>query len=612
MLSWFDYLQAALNKKESQDQTPQQKAIDALKDAWVVFKPIMRSHWKSGLVGFGLVFFASLLAFISPLVQRFLIDDVIIARRLDLLAWALLLFVGLKILNMGSSLLEQYHLLNFQESVLQDLQESLLDHVLQLPKSFFDKKEIGFLISRISSDLQGLNWFFSGTLAYLLTNIVQFFGGLGFLFLLEWRLASASLILLPILLVTVQFFSKRIRVLSHQGMEQHAQVTRHLQETISAIPLVKAFASEEQERKRVMDAYQERRQTTMESSVLRSVASLAIQTTPDLANGLVLILGGYLIIQGEWTLGSLMAFLSYLGLVFGPARYFADTNFSLQYSLAALQRVMNLFDTVPEENLQTGTQVDRLQGDIVFDMVSFSYASSEPVLEDISFHIRPGEHVAIVGPSGVGKTTLISLILAFYKPGQGKILFDGQPISFYHLPSLRKRIGYVSQSTLLLSGTFNENLRYGNPHATQAEVEAAAQAAGIHPYIIGLPDRYESRIDERAVNLSEGQKQRLSIARALIKQPDIFILDEPTSALDNIIEQAIFEALPPYVQDKTLFIVAHRLATIQASDRILLLNEKQFMGMGTHAQLLASSAYYQQLVTNQIAAIKTDPKNLET
>jgi ABC-type multidrug transport system fused ATPase/permease subunit len=606
MLSWFDYLKAALNKKETQDQTPQQKALDSLKDAWVVFKPIMRPHWKSGLVGFGLVFFASLLAFISPLVQRFLIDDVILARRLDLLVWALLLFAGLKILNMGSKLLEQYHLLNFQECVMLDLQASLLDHVLRLPKSFFDKKEIGFLISRISSDLQGLNWFFSGTLAYLLTNIVQFIGGLAFLFYLEWRLASASMILLPILLITVQFFSKRIRILSHQGMEQHAQVTRHLQEAIAAIPLVKAFASEDQERKRVMDAYQERRQTTMESSVLRSVAGLAIQTLPDLANGLVLILGGYFIIQGEWTLGSLMAFLAYLNQVFGPARYFADTNFSLQYSLAALQRVMDLFDTVPEENLQTGIQVDRLQGDIVFDRISFSYASAEPVLEDISFHIHPGEHVAIVGPSGVGKTTLISLILAFYHPSQGQILFDGQPMPNFHLPSLRKRIGYVSQSTLLLSGTFNENLRYGNPHATRAEVEAAARAAGIHQYIMGLPDQYDARIDERGVNLSEGQKQRLSIARALIKQPDIFILDEPTSALDSIIEQAIFEALPPYVRDKTLFIVAHRLATIQASDRILLLNERQFVGMGTHAQLLGSSAYYQQLVTNQITAIKTD------
>jgi ABC-type multidrug transport system fused ATPase/permease subunit len=191
------------------------------------------------------------------------------------------------------------------------------------------------------------------------------------------------------------------------------------------------------------------------------------------------------------------------------------------------------------------------------------------------------------------------LLLCFYRPTQGEILFDEVPLSDYNLPSLRKRIGYVSQSTLLLSGTFKENLAYGHPDATQAEVEKASQIAGIHDFIIGLPQGYDSKIDERGVNLSEGQKQRLSIARALIKDPDVLILDEPTAALDSIIERSIFASLPGATQGKTLIVIAHRLATIQHSDLILVLKEKKLVGMGTHAQLLDSNAFYRELVTNQ-------------
>lgn len=598
--NWFNYLKQGLSKETlPSDQISSQSQPADPQAAVRALLPFMKPHWRSGLIGGVLILFSSLLAFPQPFIYRFLVDDVILASQLRLLPWAVLLYAGVKILIMGAELLQDYYLHNFEQAVVLDIQQSLLGHTLQLPKAFFDKKEIGYLLSRMSSDVGGLHWFFSGTVVYLLSSAIQFIGSLGFLFYLEWRLALVCTVFLPVLVVSGGFFSARLRSLSHRGMEQRAAILQHLQETIASIPLIKAFSTEVHESQRVGQALEGGRQISMEQNVVRSVASLAIKVVPDLARAVVLVVGAYLAIQGEWTLGSLLAFQSFLGYVFGPALYLADTNLSIQSALASLERVMGLFDIVPEDNLESGYVSDHLKGHIEFQDVSFSYGDENPVLENITFTIQPGERVAIVGPSGVGKTTLVSLILCFYKPTQGTIDFDGVPMSDYNLPALRRRIGYVSQSSLLLSGTFNENLRYGNPAASQEEVETAAGVAGIHDFIIGLPLGYESRIDERGANLSEGQKQRLSIARALIKNPDILILDEPTAALDSTVERSIFTSLPSLIHGKTLFVVAHRLATIQDSDRILLLNEKELVAVGSHSQLLEENAFYRQLVANQ-------------
>jgi ATP-binding cassette subfamily B protein len=598
MNSWFDYLRRGLSREPAEDGIAGGRGYADARASLNNLRPFVARHWRKGLLGAVLILLNTALGFPQPLINRFLIDNVILGRQLNLLLAVVLLMGGLFVVSMLSGTLQKYYFTRFEQEVILDIQRDLLDRTLRFPKSFFDDKEVGYLMSRLSSDVWGLRWFFSSTIVNILSNVLRLLGGIGLLFYLEWRLAIVALIVIPGLVLWARFFSRRTRALSHQSMERQANVARRMQESLSSASLIKAFASEEREVGRVMSEMQDALQISLEQTAVGSLAGMSLSVLNSIANLVILMAGAYLVIVGQWSLGSLLAFRSYVGYVYGPAQFLANVNLQFQSALAALERVSALYGIVPEE-AGVGLIVDRLSGEVEFRDVSFSYDDDHPVLQDVSCEIHPGEHVAIVGPSGVGKTTLVSLILRFYKPTSGELWFDGRSASEYEVGSLRRRIGYVSQATLLLSGTIRENLCYGNLDATEEQIIHAAKVAGIHGFIAGLPEGYDARVGERGVNLSEGQKQRLSIARALIKAPDILVLDEPTSALDSIVERSIFDVLPEVVRKKTLFIVAHRLSTIQDSDRILLLNESRLVATGTHQSLLADNDFYRLLVANQ-------------
>jgi len=604
--SWFTYLKRGLSRKLPKDRIAGQEGYSGIKTNLKNLRPFLSRHWRKGLLGAGLIILTSLLGFPQPLIMRYVVDDVILSRQLELLVGAILVLVGILLAEKLTSILQEFYFTRFEQQVTLDIQHNLLDHTLRFPKSFFDDNQTGYLMSRLSSDVEGLRWFFSSNIIFIISNIVRFLGGLGLLFYLEWRMAVGVLVTLPAIVLCVRYFSVKIHILSHQSMEQQANVSSQFQESLSAVSLIKAFSSETRTVGRLLSNLKAAFKISLEQSSVSSVANLAISSMPGIARAIVLALGAYWIIKGQWSLGSLLAFQAYLGYVFGPAQFLATANLDLQNARAALERVSALFDIVPEENMGTGKTVERLTGEIEFKNVSFSYDDHEPVLKDVSFRISPGERVAIVGPSGVGKTTLVSLILRFYRPTSGEIYFDGRPSSDYEVGSLRRRIGYVSQSTLLLSGTIMENLRYGNPDASIEQVMRAARVAGIHDFINSLPEGYETEIGEKGINLSEGQKQRLSIARALVKDPDILVLDEPTSALDSRTEKSIFQSLPAFVKNKTLFIVAYRLSTIRDSDRILLLDENRLVAIGTHQSLLETNEDYRSMVAYQQIQTKTE------
>ncbi len=600
MKTWIEYLKSGFARKAPEDRIAGGKTYAGIGENLRRHKPFFRRHWKKGTLGAGFILINALMAFPMPLVSRFVIDDVILGKQLSLLPWVLLLMAAIAVFSRGMGLFQNWFFLRYSQDITLDIQKQVLDHSFSLPKSFFDKNQTGYLMARMTGDIGGVTWFLSGSLVGILTNVLYFIGGLCLLFWLEWRLALAALAAVPVFLLALRRFSDRMHALNHAGNEENARYMSNFQETLDSMPLVKAFAAEERAVGKIMAGLRQVFRLSAERSVVGSVTGLALSSTPSLVNFCVFAIGAYWVITGHWSLGTLFAFQAYLGRVFGPAQSLTSTGLQMQNIRASLERLTALLDVVREENAGKGETNEVLEGGIEFRDVSFDYDPKNPVLSGVSFRVRPGEHIAIVGPSGAGKTTLLSLLLRFYNPTGGEILYDGRPSVNYDVRSLRRRIGYVSQSPILLSGTILENLRYGNPDASEGEVIHAARVAGIHEFISGLPGGYGNEVGEKGVNLSEGQKQRLAIARALVKNPDILILDEPTAALDGLTEKSIFESLPRETRGKTLFVVAHRLSTVVDCDRILLLNESRLVAEGTHGELLRTNEYYRELVDCQL------------
>ncbi|MEW5941345.1 MAG: ABC transporter ATP-binding protein, partial [Chloroflexota bacterium] len=361
MLDFFRVLRSGLARTLPVDRIAGARKDGDLRARLGNLRPYWRRHWRKAALGAGLILLVSLLSFPLPLLYRFLVDDVMLARRLDLLPLAILLLAGVKLVSVGGEAAQRYFFTRFEQQAILDLQQNLLDHALRLPKSFFDDKEVGYLISRLSSDVQGLRWFFSSELAYFVGAVFRFVGGAVLLFYLEWRLSIVTLVVLPLIVIGTRYFGGRLHAISHHGMERSAGITQRLEETLASLPLIKAFATEKRESERVLAEVEAAQKIELEQATVGSLAGFFLGAAPGLASGVALILGAYWIIQGQWTVGSLLAFQSYLGFVFGPAMSLATANLQYQNALTALERISAILDVLPEETPGVGRPVSRLE-----------------------------------------------------------------------------------------------------------------------------------------------------------------------------------------------------------------------------------------------------------
>lgn len=493
----------------------------------------------------------------------------------------------------------------YQQEMICGIQVKLFDHVLRFPISFFKNSQTGYLLSRISSDVDSIPMLYSIVIAMGLENMMYIIFTFCILFTLNTKLALITLCIAPVYFGINVFFGERIRHISHRERESNAQVSKEIQEVLSGVEIVKSHATEETEVKKVSDRIKEVVHARVISSLLMSSAQFFIRGAQFFFTIMVMWFGYQEISSGAMTIGDYIAFSTYVAILSGSLNSIFSAYLAFQRILASADRIMELFNTVSEDDrgVKDGQSMvpGKVIGEIRYDKVSFSYEKEAPVLKDISLTISPGGSVTIVGPSGVGKTTLVNLLLRFYEPHSGAVYLDGVNLSEIDRKWLREQVSIVSQDTFLFNDTVENNIKYGKPDATKEEVMQAAKKAFIDKDIDRFPNSYDTVIGEKGIRISVGQRQRISIARAFLRNTQILILDEPTSSIDSETERMIMESLRDLMKNKTTIIISHRMSFVNLSEKVIVIDEGVITQSGTHNLLIKQDGLYYRLYTNGIS-----------
>jgi ATP-binding cassette subfamily B multidrug efflux pump len=486
------------------------------------------------------------------------------------------------------------------QSVLASLRERIFERLLRLPLRYFDRRPVGDLMSRVTNDVDTLNQLLSQGFTQLLGSFFSLIGIVVAMLILDWRLALVCFTIIPVMLLTNVFFARRARSAFRTTRETVGDVTAGLQEEIVGVREAQAFNRTEANIERFRERNAANRAANVQAVAVTSAFAPAIDVLSTLSTAVVIGLGGYLVVTGTLTVGLLAAFLIYVQQFFRPVQLASQVYTQAQAALAGAERIYNVLDEEPEPLDPPGTpKLGDVEGRIEFENVTFAYEPGRPVLRDVSFEVAPGQTVALVGPTGAGKTTIANLIPRFYDVGAGAMRIDGWDVREVERRSLRERIATVLQEPFLFSGTLAENIGYGRPGAGRKDIEAAARAVSAHGFISALPDGYDTVLGTGGGTLSQGQRQLVSFARAVLADPRILILDEATSNVDTRTEALIQEALSTLLKDRTSVVIAHRLSTIRNADLILVIKEGRIAERGAHASLLAAGGPYADLYRRQ-------------
>ncbi|MBV8490162.1 MAG: ABC transporter ATP-binding protein [Candidatus Eremiobacteraeota bacterium] len=569
---------------------------------WRRIGALFAPYWKQQSIVLLCILLASATGLVPVYIMARIIDVTFPHRDMRELAVEVGIMLAAALLTAALGVLQGYLNSIVGEGIMRDIRTRLVSHLHKMPLAFFAGTKTGEIMNRVSSDVDNVDNVVTGTLTSIVTNVAIILTTIVAMYAWNWKLALIATVVVPIMVFPLGPVGRRMYEVRKQTREKRDEIESITQETlsISGITLIKSFAREGMERERFYGVGTRLMQLEIKLAMVGRWFMASLNAMVTVGPAIIWLLGGWLAMATGLQVGVIVAFVQFVsGRLYGSTAALAGIQVQIVSALAVFERIFDYLDMEPEREAPNAVALSQVEGDIAFEDVTFTYDGDRTVLEGVTFHVAPGEAVAFVGPSGGGKTTITQLVPRFYDPQSGRVLVDGHDVREVTLESLRRDIGIVTQETYLFHDTIAANLRYGKPGATIEELRAAATAANIAEFIDSLPAGYDTVVGERGHKLSGGERQRLAIARVLLKDPRILILDEATSSLDSENEAAIQAALVTAMRGRTSLVIAHRLSTVLAADRIFVVENGRIVESGRHAELLARGGLYARLYRTQ-------------